>query len=185
MENTEKKEPVYFAKFIVLSVIFWLLAASWLGIVYYYFTFFQLASSIGSVSQIILTYLSPYISLDPGIEMLHISDQIIAFAVLSSLSYAAIYLSERISSKNNISKKYPNFNKSRKWVRSILVIWIAIIVSSAIEYTQIFIPGQSVRLIDILIALMGVCVVLLLIRIIMSIAFLFGVLLMRRNQSRD
>jgi len=184
MEITEKKEPVYFAKFIVLSAVVWLLAASWLGIIYYYFTIFQLAPSIDSVSQIILTYLSPYISLNPSTEMLHISDQIIAFVVLSILSYIAVYLSGRISNKSIISIKYPKFNKSRKWVHSILVIWIAIIVSSAIEYTQIFIPGQSVRLIDILIELMGVCAVLLLIRIIMSVAFLFGILLNRRKQSR-
>lgn len=164
----QKIEKEISARYVLLSVFFWILTIAWIIVIFGFSS--DTAAESSEVSNTILEYINELFSTniedDTILRMVAHSAE---FAILTALSFAALSSTNRISNKTSYSESPVKLLRSDNEMNIIFTLWFAILNAIFDEYHQLFVTGRDGSIIDVLIDLIGIVVVLVIIRVCFAI----------------
>ena len=167
MDDSLTDEPKIYVRFIVFSIILWLVfIVGLLGIVY---TSFMIRSESSTFSQDAIDFINTYISIPIHIASIPLIDHMIGFGLLTFNCYISLSAMDHITNKRHVQLLHPNFAASRIVVHSFMTFCIMVLFAAGIEYAQIYMDGRTSSLFDFLANAAGILGALVFIRFVLLV----------------
>lgn len=165
--DQQKTKMEFHPLYLLFAIIMWILVVCWMLVI------FSLSAETGDVSaarsQEVVEKLAKVLGDLAEEGLMRKAAHIFEYLILSVLAYIAMFATKHIQSDVNWSDSKLIQLKSDNEIYIAFALWITAFGAVADEYHQIFVPGRSASLFDVLLDLSGACVLMLIIRIIVSI----------------
>ena len=165
--DQQKSKKQFYPLYLLFAIIMWILVVCWMLVI------FSLSAETGELStlrsQALVEKIAKVSAAIADEGLLRKSAHIFEFLILSVLSFVAMFATKHIQSDTSwTDSKYIQM-KSDNEVYIAFSLWITALSAVADEYHQIFVAGRDASLFDVLLDLSGACVLMLIIRIVVSI----------------
>lgn len=156
------------AFYLVASIVCWIITAMWIVWI------FKLSSETGEMSN---ERSSSFINLINNLLNIDIDDEtlirkfahILEYSFLALMTFISIRFTNKVSPSTSYAESHVKIIKSDNEMYIALSLWFSVMIAVFDEYYQLFISGRSGSIIDVCIDLIGICFVLLIVRICFTI----------------
>ncbi|MCQ2482847.1 MAG: VanZ family protein [Clostridia bacterium] len=171
----QDKEIIVSKKYVFLASVFWLISLVLLFFIYR----FSLESAPVSTarSENFTNFVNNGLDLSFTEKFIRKGAHIFEYAALSLSLFFSIFFTNRVSVSTSFNAEKMRFIKSENEFVIMITFWFSMLFALCDEYIQLYVDGRSGSVFDVLYDLIGVCFVLLFIRIVFSI-YIF---IMRKN----
>ena len=166
--RNKAREKEISIRYSLMAGIFWILALTWVVVIFYLSS--QGASESSDLSHVFLSFINEVFGTelydDSILRMVaHASE----FALLTLLSYLALSSTNKISNKTSYAESPVKLMRSDNEMNIIFTLWFTILNAIFDEYHQLFVPGRDGSIVDVLIDLVGIVIILAVIRVVFTI----------------
>jgi VanZ family protein len=152
----------------LMAGIFWILALTWVVVIFYLSS--QGASASSDLSHVFLNFINEILGTEVQDDsVLRTFAHATEFAWLTFLSYMALSSTNKISNKTSYAESPVKLMRSDNEMNIIFTLWFAILNAIFDEYHQLFVIGRDGSIMDVLVDLIGIVLVLIIIRVVFTI----------------
>ena len=153
---------------LLLAVLFWILTAGWIVLIFYYSSESGTDSTERSLS--VLRYIKIVFGESIITDVvLRKTAHVIEYSILTVLSFLAVRFTNKTSQIRSYAESPVKLVKSDNEMYIALSLWLSLLTAVTDEYHQLFVDGRDGSIRDVLIDSIGIVIVLIIIRIIFTI----------------
>ncbi len=163
----QDKEIIISKKYVFLSSVFWLIS---LVILFFIYRFSLEPAAVSSArSMNFMHFVNDGLDVGFTEKFIRKGAHIFEYAVLSLSLFFSIFFTNRVSVSTSFSAEKMRFIMSENEFVILITFWFSMLFALCDEYIQLYVDGRAGSVFDVLYDLIGVCFVLLFIRLAFSI----------------